>query len=158
MLISRLTHETSLQKGFVSSGFSTLTYFFNNTISPLPSWLKSTSFILPVFMILSAVFGGDHMVRVSICCTAVNTDQPGSARAAGSLWFKKTRPKTESVMRWGDVCTLNRNLSHWLALLQRSRRTECPKSAMHARSKLSNMWRGETNTPACTLCWMCHSF
>lgn len=85
MLICKLTYETSLQKGYVSSGFSTLTYFFNNTLFPLSSWLKSTSFILPLFMIFSAVFGGDHMVRVSICCTAVNTDQPGSAHAAGGL-------------------------------------------------------------------------
>lgn len=85
MLICRLTYETSLQKGYVSPGFSSLTYFFNNTLSQL----KSTSFILPLFMIFSAVFGGDHMVRVSICCTAVNTDQPGSAHAAGGLWFKR---------------------------------------------------------------------
>lgn len=66
-----------------------------------------------VFLFFSAVLEGDHMARVSICCTAVNTDQPGPARSAGGSWFKKTHPKPEEVMRSGNLCAPNKNALHW---------------------------------------------
>lgn len=100
---------------------------------------------------------------VPICCTAlVNTDQRGSARSAGGLWFKRPSQKTQDVMRSGDL-SLSKNALHLLAWLQSERKRE-RAGERNVLYQLCMPGQGRVtcdkggNTPrAHTWCQPCHS-